>query len=295
MFPYAGEIGALTSALFWASASAVYGVYVRRIHPLVLNFAKGMLAALMLAATAWLLGMPLYSWNDAYRPVLLLISGMLGLGIGDTIYFAALKHVSARISLLIQMLTPPLTALIAWIFIGEALSWQAWLGIFITIAGISWVVNERAPQQQQQGSKARGVVYNIIASVAAAVGTVLARVAMSDMSSDPMQATFLRLIGGNVFLVAGFVWLWRRNKSAAFPAIPAKTGWIITAAVFFGTFLSIWLQQIALQRVEAGLAQTLFSTSPLFVIPISAMMGEKVTWRAVAGALVAIGGIALLF
>ncbi|WP_410223006.1 hypothetical protein [Limnospira platensis] len=37
------------------------------------------------------------------------------------------------------------------------------------------------------------------------------------------------------------------------------------------------------------------STSPLFVLPIAIAMGDRVSWRAILGALVAIFGVAMLF
>ncbi|MFO7089320.1 EamA family transporter, partial [Arthrospira platensis PCC 7345] len=55
------------------------------------------------------------------------------------------------------------------------------------------------------------------------------------------------------------------------------------------------LQQTALKFTAAGIAQTLTSTSPLFVLPIAIAMGDRVSWRAILGALVAIFGVAMLF
>ena len=59
--------------------------------------------------------------------------------------------------------------------------------------------------------------------------------------------------------------------------------------------MGIWLQQISLRYAAAGVAQTLFATSPLFVIPIVACTGERVSVRALLGALLAILGVGLLF
>ena len=66
-------------------------------------------------------------------------------------------------------------------------------------------------------------------------------------------------------------------------------------AVFIGTYLGIWLQQVSLKYSAAGIAQTLFMTSPLFVLPLAAIQGERISWRAICGAIIAVGGIVLLF
>ena len=70
---------------------------------------------------------------------------------------------------------------------------------------------------------------------------------------------------------------------------------VIAITALFSTYLGIWLQQTALKYTATGIAQALISTSPLFVLPIALWMGEKVSFRAFLGVLVAIGGVALLF
>jgi drug/metabolite transporter (DMT)-like permease len=70
---------------------------------------------------------------------------------------------------------------------------------------------------------------------------------------------------------------------------------IIAITALFSTYLGIWLQQTAIKYTATGIAQALISTSPLFVLPIALWMGEKVSFRAFLGVLVALGGIALLF
>jgi drug/metabolite transporter (DMT)-like permease len=82
-------------------------------------------------------------------------------------------------------------------------------------------------------------------------------------------------------------WLKRQDRN--------RTGILVITVVFFGTFLGIFLQQLSLQRIPAGITQTLIATSPIFVLPISALLGEKISLRAVFGALLAIIGVALIF
>lgn len=69
----------------------------------------------------------------------------------------------------------------------------------------------------------------------------------------------------------------------------------LVLAAFGGTYLGIWLQQVALKYTPAGIAQTLGATSPLFVLPVVAALGEVISIRAVLGVAIAIGGIALIF
>ncbi len=51
---------------------------------------------------------------------------------------------------------------------------------------------------------------------------------------------------------------------------------------------------IAVGLAPAGIAQTLLSTSPVFVLPMAALNGEKLSWRAVLGAVIALAGVWVL-
>jgi len=70
---------------------------------------------------------------------------------------------------------------------------------------------------------------------------------------------------------------------------------IIAIASFGSTYLGIWLQQTSLKYAPAGIAQTFLATSPLFILPIVALQGEKISQRAILGVIISLGGIALMF
>jgi len=64
---------------------------------------------------------------------------------------------------------------------------------------------------------------------------------------------------------------------------------------FVGAYICLWLQQITIENLPAGIAQTMLSTAPIFILPMSAFRGEKVSLRAIIGAVLAIIGITLVF
>jgi drug/metabolite transporter (DMT)-like permease len=62
-----------------------------------------------------------------------------------------------------------------------------------------------------------------------------------------------------------------------------------------GPFLGVWMSLFALSHANTAVASTILATSPVFVIPlVRVAYGERASWRAWAGAVVAIGGVALL-
>ncbi|MEM8641999.1 MAG: DMT family transporter [Cyanobacteria bacterium P01_G01_bin.54] len=299
-----GELAALTGALLWAIASVVYGRMVgQRLPALLLNLLKGAIAIVLLLLT-------LLSQRATFPAVAgaavggLWLSGVVGIGLGDTAYLMALSQLGVRRALLLETLAPPITALLAWLVLGEQLSGAAIAGIGITMVGVGWVIVERNSAQPMKAIVPplnwRGLSWGLLAELAQGSGAVLSRQALADTAMTPLWSSLIRLVGGEMILVvllAVYQWrgqtlgssCWRGGKMSERGCLA------IALAAFGGTYLGIWCQQTALKHAPTGIAQTLLATSPLFVLPIVALLGETLTLRSLLGVVIALVGIALLF
>ncbi|MBD2328750.1 DMT family transporter [Alkalinema sp. FACHB-956] len=294
LLEFRGELAALGSALIWSIAAIVYTTLGQQFSPLILNFTKGWLALGMLILTL----LPQLILGHTLPPqamTLLIFSGAMGIGLGDTAYFAALNCIGPRRSLLITSLSPGLTALLSWQFLQEALSLAAWLGIALTLGGVVWVTLERSqPEETRNLRYRRGVIMAILAAVGQAIGAVLSRAALLNSSVDPLWSTLLRLGGGTIVLF-GWILIQRQAREITKPLHPRRIFATIAITAFFSTYIGIWLQQVAFKHTAAGIAQALNSTSPLFILPFALFLGDRLSLRAILGALTACGGVWLLF
>jgi drug/metabolite transporter (DMT)-like permease len=293
---FKGEVAALSAAFLWAIASVVYSRLGRQIPPLELNLFKGIIAIALLVFTLLLQGQLLPEINPTAL-TLLLLSGVLGIGLGDTAYFAAINCLGARRTLILETLAPPLTAVLALVFLQEQLTVAAWCGILLTILGVAWVVTERVPNSTPESKHLtmQGISWGLLAAVAQATGAVLSRTALIQSSISPLWSTLARLGAGVAVLL-----LWKLlGRGQVNGWLKPLQSWrivgVIAITAFFSTYLGIWLQQTSLKFAPAGIAQTLSSTSPLFVLPLAIWMGDVVSFRAILGVLVALGGVAVLF
>lgn len=292
--PLGGGLAALTAAFLWALASIWFAALGRRLTVLEVNLLKGTLALALLTATLLIGGGSLQSIPGEALG-LLLVSGVIGITLGDSAYLQALQHLGPRRTLLLATLAPPMVGLIAWLFLGEALQWAAWLGIALTVAGVTWVILERSPLDAPTGSLRRGLWFGFLAALAQSTAIVLSRAVLTRTSVDPLQSTILRL-GAAVVVLA--IWLLVRRRPLVSREIFAAQPhlWILlAAATVVGTYLAMWLQQVSILLTPAGIVQTLLSTSPIFILPIAALQGERISPRAVLGVLLALGGVGLLF
>jgi drug/metabolite transporter (DMT)-like permease len=290
---YKGEFAALSAALLWAVSSVVYTRLGQRLPPLYLNLAKGGLAIVMVGLTLLLRGEDTIG-IDGRALGLLSISGICGIGCGDTAYFSALNCLGPRRTLLLGTLAPPMVTLLAFIFLEERVSTQSSIGILLILLGVAWVVGERSIVTPADSAKFLwGLGFALIAAISQASGAVLSRAALAETSISPLWATLVRLSAGEVILLLG---LWRQPQIPGFRLAFSVRLWAILAVTaFFSTYLAIWLQQTSLKFAPAGIAQTLSATSPLFVLPLAMWMGETVSGRSILGVVVALVGIALLF
>jgi drug/metabolite transporter (DMT)-like permease len=296
---FIGESAALSAALLWALSSLVYSRLGLKIPPLQLNLYKGIIAIALIIITL-LIQEVTFANLSVSTVTLLVISGIIGIGLGDTAYFSALNSLGARRTLLLETTSPGMGALLALIFIDEQLAYSSWCGILLTVLGIAWVISERLPVDQIRVS-GKGIIWGILAAIAQALGAVISRYALIQSEITPLESTLIRLVGGTV-IVAGLLCL-PVAKPTANQDSKGKTNWrlspgslgIIAIAAFGSTYLGIWLQQTSLKFAPTGIAQTFLATSPLFILPLVAWQGEKISLRAILGVVISLVGIALMF
>lgn len=294
MTNFQGEIAALVAAVLWAFASVIYGRVGAHIPPLHLNLIKGIIAVVLLTITIVAIGeVSLVISQEAL--CLLLLSGVIGIGLGDTAFLAGINSLGARRLLLLETLAPPMTAVFAFIFLQERLNASAWCGVLLTILGVAWVISERTEKDVSSHLSLRGVVFGLLAALANASGAVLSRAALVNTNINPLVAALIRLGAAIIFLLPLIVW--QQNKSNSILSFSWRWRVVIATcfAAFCGTYLGIWLQQTAIKLAPVGIASTLLQTSPIFILPLALWTGEKVSVRATVGVVIAIAGIALLF
>ncbi|MFV8460524.1 DMT family transporter [Vibrio campbellii] len=297
---YIGEIAAIGAAIVWACATWIYGQFGHRFSAMQLNIIKGLIASVMMLLVMPLIPMPDFELS-ANHFWILAISGIIGIAIGDSAYFSALKRIGANKTLLLESLAPPLSGVLALMFLGAALTLQSWLGVVITTLAVTFVVfqpSNSVSDDSTNQAQWSGIGYGLVASVCQASGVVISHYALVAGDIPPLLGALIRLTIGvfAVMMIIPFVEnkpyssikrdLWEMTKLDKL--------WLLSA-IFVGTFLALWLQQIALKNANPAIAQTLIATSPVFILVIYALKGEKVSKQSLIGTLAAVGGISLFF
>jgi drug/metabolite transporter (DMT)-like permease len=64
----------------------------------------------------------------------------------------------------------------------------------------------------------------------------------------------------------------------------------------FGPVLGVTFSFIGISRTNVAVAATIMATSPVLMLPVVRVLyRERLSWRAVGGAVIAVAGVAMLF
>ncbi len=299
--PYFGELAALGTALCWTFGSQFFEAAGTRIGSLPVNLLRLAAAFVFFALLSQVIrGTPVPLNFSLHAWLWLGLSGIIGFAFGDMFLFRAFVEIGPRISMLIMTLSAPLSAVFGLSFLHEQYFPIQWAGMFVTLAGVSWVILER-PGNATKNRKVRvltssGVLAAFLGAVGQAGGYVLSKYGMQDKGQflDPFAATQIRVIAG----ILGFLVIlsFRKGWKDIYRALQYKTALgYLTAGAFLGPFLGVSLSLLALHYVTAGIAATITSLVPIFIIPSVIFIGkEHVSHRAVMGAAIAVAGVILL-
>ncbi|MBU2574510.1 MAG: DMT family transporter [Elusimicrobia bacterium] len=286
-----GSTAALLSAAAWALSSILFRRLGEKASPSGMNLGKCILGSVALGAIILIIGMKPVPVRDF---IFLGLSGLLGIALGDTLFFTALMSLGPRLALLLGALGPVFTVILAVIFLGERPSLLAWTGIVTTIAGVNWVIWESVPKEAEGRShKLTGIKYGVLSIFCNAAGIILAKVGVSSVSA--LDGTFIRFLWGMAgLLIAGA--FSGKLKGWLAPFGDRKTIKLLLSAVFVAIFGGFWLFLFALKHIDVSIAVILNETAPLFVLPLAYfMLKEKISPRSVIGAAIAVSGVVLLF
>ncbi|MFL7812284.1 MAG: DMT family transporter [Anaerolineales bacterium] len=294
---YIGELAAIITSITYAVNSALFTVAGRKVGSMVVNRVRLLAACIFLALGHWIfIGLPWPAGAGWERWLWLGSSGIVGLVLGDAFLFQAFIWIGPRISMLMMSLAPIIAAVTAWVLLEEKLSGMQIMGILVTLTGVAWVILEKN-QRSKEANKdyLRGILFGLGAATGQGLGLVLAKPGLQG-SFSALSGNFIRMT--SAFLVMGLITILQGKLRETYQQVrahPRALGAIVGGA-FSGPFIGVSLSLFALQHTSIGVASTLVSLTPIFLLPVEArFFHERVGWGAVAGTIVALLGVAVLF
>jgi len=281
---------ALTSAASWALGSILFKKIGETVSPFGMTLSKGILGILLLGVAYAVNGFEFVSLNAAG---MLFISGIIGIAIGDTLFFAALQDLGPKVQIIFFMMGQVMTAILGLLILREMPLLLQWIGIIVTLLGAAAVLWKKIfSNSENKKTGLRGVVFGLLAMFCFSISLIIAKHAMKDISA--LSAVFIRITAGTIgMLVYGLIK--RKVRVWLNPFQDLKMASFFFVSVSIVTFGGFWLSLVALKFLDVAVASTLGATEPLFVLPLALIiLKERITLTEFIGAVLTACGVIII-
>lgn len=293
------ELAALGAAACWALTGSLVTGAVRVVGPFWFNLLRHIFVIVMLSGVVAVFGAR--GLLDDRQAIILIVSGVVGIFVGDTLNFAAVGRLGARRAGALFALNAPMAAILGWLVLDEVLDPQSVAGIAITVAGVAIAIVGRPAAnahrfEQTEGVIATGILFGLLAALMQALGSLIARPVM-EAGVDPYLASLLRVAASGLCFgaMASIVASGLTSARPMRPLTPEAVGMALMTAVI-GLGLGMTLLMFALSGGKVGIVSTLSATSPVLILPLLWLRtGQRPTTASCLGAVIACIGMALLF
>jgi len=289
--PGFGEACSLLSALAWAVGVMLYRQLGATLPPLQLNFLKNALVLLMLLPAIPLLhglAVPTFTGVEMLAAV---GSGLLGIGIADTLYFRALNELGAGRMGVIGNFYSPFVIVLSVAFLGESLLPMQIAGFALVSLGVWLAAWPRRGTTAPAAHRLRGFLLALLAIVLMAVSIVLVKRVLE--AQPLLWVTGLRMLGALVGMA--LIALWRGETRHLTPPTRGMPWGKLVLAAFVGQFLAMVLWLAGYKYTLASVAAILNETASVFILLLAWIwLKEPLTRRALAGVGLTLAGVSCM-
>ena len=256
-----GIISAFGAAISWTYACFIWRSQTEKYKSIEINLVKNIIAFLIFLPAF----INIHNLIDLKSLIILLLSGVVGIGLGDTFYIKSLEMIGTRRTLCIESLSPLLAALSGEIFISESLSFRSYIGIIIISISLFILLRKRNSLVVKnmititEKNSLSIYIFPFLSVLCAVLGGLLSRIVFLESNLSPFQTTEIRLLGAIIFLIT----IKKFRINFFFKKLDKNDQKRFLLSIFFGTNLGILLQQIVFKTLPLGVGWSLLSTSPI--------------------------------
>ncbi len=288
---------ALLAAFSWSISSLISADITRILGGIGFNRLRLIFVSIMLLSYATFQK----TWdtiNIEYLNVII-VSGVIGIFLGDTLLFMALKRIGPRRNNILFSLAAPFTVILNILVLQQKMSLIEITGCILIFIGVVVAIsygnskNNNHRWELIEGSIKIGILFGILAALCQSIGLIMMKPIL-DQGADPIASAAIRCTISALLLSLTYI-----SKSNLIGSnINFTTSTILKTIIsgFLGMALGMSLLLIALQKADAGIVATLSSTSPIMILFLLWIITKKIpSIGAWIGTIIAIMGTGLIF
>jgi drug/metabolite transporter (DMT)-like permease len=287
-----GKLLALSSALIWAFAVILFRITGKEVQPLGLNLFKSLLVIPLVLISILITQGPIFPDSPWQTYAVLLLSGVVGIGISDTLFFASLNRIGASLLAIVNCSYSPFVIILASIFLTENMGIVQLLGVFLIITAVLLISQRKQKSPIPRQTLLSGIGFGLAAMTAMAVSIILMKPLLDTTSI--LWATLLRTTGGMLFL--GVVMIWHPQRKVIWGQISRTRSWKpMIPGSFLGGYLALIVWMGGMKLIQASEASALNQMSTVFIFVLGVIfLKERATKEKIIALLLAVIGVFLV-
>ncbi|MFV8463443.1 DMT family transporter [Vibrio campbellii] len=287
---------ALAAAFLWAIASLMSVKPAQHLGSFAYSRWRMGCTAVILSSMAWFTG----GWSTVETELItpMMLSGLIGIFIGDTALFACLNRMGPRQAGLLFSCHAVFSAILGYFLFSESMTSSELIGSALVFSGVLTAIffGRRGQANNQleaiKGTVWIGVALGITAAICQALGGIIAKPVMQT-SIDPVAASAIRMI--TAFVAHSAFRLTGAKLSRALNPMNGQIFAITAVNGFLAMAVGMTLILYALQEGNVGMVALLSSTTPIMLLPILWLYTkQRPNAYAWIGAIVAVVGTGIL-
>ena len=279
-----GDFYAILTALCWSCGVIFFEIAGRVLNSLQISLLKNIVGVLGFISFMILQGNPFPDFiGQEY--FILIISGIIGVAIGDILFLASLRRIGSSLSAIVSTGYTISIFILAFLMFGEVISFISYIGGLLVILGVVIGTIDRDLKRTPK-EVLYGVSFGLLANLCTAYSVLLLRPIMDIHPVLPIA--LVRFSIGMIISAFGILYL---NGKLALRETILKgfSNYNLLAGAFFGTFLSVIFWLAGFKYTLAGRAAIYNQLSTIFIILLaSVFLNQQMTkrkWVAVSLAL----------
>ena len=283
-----GFFSAISAVFFWTFACSIWRRESANLLPRRINIYKNVVATIFFLPVALSI-----SWfSDIGSIFVLMISGIVGIGIGDTLYINALKTIGTRKTLSFEALTPIIATFLDTLTSNNLYPEKVWIGSLIVSFSLLMIARQNTYQKDRYREvKLFGLLCALGSVFCAVFAALMSRFVLISSTLTPLQTTEIRLLSASFFLILifkkDFLNLIYKNS------IDKKSHSNLVFSTLIGTNCGILCQQTVFKYLPIGIGWTLLSLSPILALFFSRAEGDKINKLTIIYSFLSFIGVAI--
>lgn len=290
------EVAALGTALCWTFATFIAGDLSRQLGGITFNRLRNVGVFFVLLIFVSLTGL----W-ETFRLAdlgIILLSGFIGIAIGDSFLFSAMQRLGPRRSQLLYACNAPFSVILGILILGERLSLIETIGIIIIFLGVLAAIRWGKPKSSNihrwettEGKIFIGITFGLMGALGQSIGSIIIKPVL-DNGASPMLVSMLRVGVSALFLTVMFYI--RNGQPNQTITIKHRTLATLNGILAIGIGVSLLLYAYSVGDI--GIASILSSTQAVMMLPVIWLKTkQRPALGAWIGAVMVVIGLAVMY